>query len=284
MYLKVHFQSFPIIRHSHYFSKRNYTVRYHHNNTIEIAYIVNGTLHVLKDGNELLTVSPGDFFIFSSNQSLTLISDPNIMHIHHTIQLQCVHEAELYDGEYTESSQPEHCFILPMCMKCDESSAHILSRLLELTGKCAAPEGSTDYANILAVLGIFAELSSLYLMSTYHPANDMLPSSLSYRIKHIIAENLHTALSVNDIAKKLKKSPNYINAVFRQTENITILQYINREKVMQIIHHMNIDHMSFRLACEHVGIFDVSYGYRMFKKVTGTTPKLYLEMSYSGTK
>ena len=121
MYLKVHFQSFPTIRHSHYFSKRNYTVRYHHNNTIEIAYIVNGTLHVLKDGNELLTVSPGDFFIFSSNQSLTLISDPNIMHIHHTIQLQCDHQAELYDGEYTESSQPEHCFILPMCMKCDES-------------------------------------------------------------------------------------------------------------------------------------------------------------------
>lgn len=282
MYQKVRFNSFPTIKYSHYFVKNNYFAKYcGKTHSIEIAYIVNGTLHAKKDGKEIFTATPGSLIIFSSMKNLTLESDRDVIHVHHTIQLECFHDVELFDGEYTGSLLPDNCLILPVCMKCDESSANILQKILSLTKKCSSPREMKNYENIIDVLKLFAEISKEYLKNKSDSPEEPATSAISNKIKKIIAENLHMPLTVNNIAKRLQRSPNYINTVFRQTENITICQYINKEKIMQIINHMSNDHLPFSSACEKVGIYDTSYGYRMFKKITGTTPKLYMQMSFN---
>jgi len=282
MYLKVRFKSFPSIKYSHYFVKNNYFARYSGtNHTIEIAYIVNGTLHAKKDGREIFTATPGSIIVFSSMRNLTLESDKDVIHVHHTIQLECMHDAELCDGEYPGSQSPANSLILPLCMTCEEESSHLLQKILSLTKKCSSPKEMKSYENIVDVLKLFAEISGEYLKKKSFTHEEPLPSTLANKIKKIVAENIRTGICINDIAKKLQRSPNYINTVFRQTENITIRQYINKEKIMQVIHHMNNDHLPFKTSCEMTGIYDTSYGYRLFKKVTGTTPKLYMQMSFN---
>ena len=71
-------------------------------------------------------------------------------------------------------------------------------------------------------------------------------------------------------------TPNYINSVFKKRQGISIRQYINKEKVSLICELMHHRGVSFKIACENAGIFDVSYGYRLFKKSMGITTKEFL--------
>ena len=81
------------------------------------------------------------------------------------------------------------------------------------------------------------------------------------------------------LAKQQDISPGYLATVFKKETGITIGQYINSEKIRLISELMNNKGLSFRLACESVGIADVSYGYRLFKKQMGLTPGEYKETS-----
>ena len=56
-----------------------------------------------------------------------------------------------------------------------------------------------------------------------------------------------------------------------------IHQYINKEKVRIISEIISERKLPFKKACESVGIEDVSYGYRMFKKHTGLTPSQFTD-------
>ena len=81
----------------------------------------------------------------------------------------------------------------------------------------------------------------------------------------------------------MARTPNYLNSVFKKSAGMGIHQYINKEKV-RIISELILERkLPFKKACESVGIEDISYGYRMFKKHTGLTPSQYMEsQKYSG--
>ena len=117
-------------------------------------------------------------------------------------------------------------------------------------------------------------------MSEYPKSNSTLssPSSLiGYRVKRYIAEHLYLPITLAELSTVFGKTPNYINRLFREANGITINQYINRERVQLIASLIRYSGVSFKTACENAGITDVTYGYRLFKKHTGVTPKQYLQ-------
>ena len=83
--------------------------------------------------------------------------------------------------------------------------------------------------------------------------------------------------SLSDISNELSLTSSYINHVFKENEGLPINQYINNKKVLCITELISTQHISFRTACNNVGINDYSYGYRLFKKHTGTTPGMFLK-------
>lgn len=97
-----------------------------------------------------------------------------------------------------------------------------------------------------------------------------------YKIKRYIADNIHAPIMLEQLANALGKTPTYLNSVFSKAIGISIHQYMNREKIRLITALMEDQKLTFREACENVGIMDLSHGYRLFKRYMGVTPKQYI--------
>jgi len=66
--------------------------------------------------------------------------------------------------------------------------------------------------------------------------------------------------------------------------NITLKQYINREKINKVIQMTCIEKMSLKEAGETVGIFDPNYLSRLFKKQTGLSYRQYISNYWKNTR
>ncbi len=126
----------------------------------------------------------------------------------------------------------------------------------------------------MALCGILYKLDALYRQKLHRGK-----SAFSYwedRIKRYLAGHMQEQITLAALAKAMDKTPNYLNSVFKQATGISIHQYINREKMRLAATLMETRELSFREACENVGINDLSHGYRLFKRHMGVTPKEYM--------
>lgn len=107
-----------------------------------------------------------------------------------------------------------------------------------------------------------------------------------YKIKRYIADHMQAPIALENLAEALGKTPTYLNSVFSKATGISIHQYVNREKIRLIAALMEDRKLSFREACQNVGITDLSHGYRLFKRHMGVTPKQYItaERMHPGDK
>lgn len=126
----------------------------------------------------------------------------------------------------------------------------------------------------LAGLSILQMLSGIYRKQIRVAQSSA--SLLQYRIKEYIAANINRPLNLEEIAAQVDKTPNHVNHVFREECGVSIHRYINEARVRRISDLMQTQAMSFAQACESVGIADICYGYRLFRKHMGITPREYM--------
>ena len=125
-------------------------------------------------------------------------------------------------------------------------------------------------ADSVNAMSILSELDSIYRENMYTSSDRA--SVTAYKIKAYIADRIQGNIPLEEIAEYLGKTPGYLNSVFHKSTGVSIHQYISKEKV-RIISELILERkLSFKEACESMGIEDVSYGYRLFKKQTGLTP------------
>lgn len=122
--------------------------------------------------------------------------------------------------------------------------------------------------------GILSRMDMLYRQKQHRGKSAALYWEL--RIKRYILDHMRDAISLEDLAKVMDKTPNYLNSVFSKATGVSIHQYMNREKMRFAATLMETQGLTFREACENVGILDLSHGYRLFKRYMGVTPKEYL--------
>lgn len=101
--------------------------------------------------------------------------------------------------------------------------------------------------------------------------------SICRKVKEYIANNIDKKILLSDVADFVGKSPNYINSLFKSSSGSSVNLYVCNERVKKIAELIKDRDLSFETACENVGITDVSYGYRLFKKHMGTTPAKYVQ-------
>ena len=93
--------------------------------------------------------------------------------------------------------------------------------------------------------------------------------------KNYIRTHMSDPIGLTEIADALKVSSSYLSATFSQSENIGLINYINKEKVkraqyLMASEHLKVYEVSYMLGFENAGYFS-----KVFKKYAGCTPKQF---------
>jgi len=127
---------------------------------------------------------------------------------------------------------------------------------------------------IVAIIDLFKHLignsntsnDNMYISSS----NEDILSVISWTEKHF-----KQRISLADAAKTFGYTKPHFCRKFKATTGTTYLAYLNH---LRIFHACKLlkSGMSINSACDECGFDDISYFIQLFKKITGTTPKKYI--------
>lgn len=103
-------------------------------------------------------------------------------------------------------------------------------------------------------------------------------ASFDEQVKAILEKEYNQPFDLKRISDRIGFSPGYTSKMFKQTTGETITEYLNRyriEKAKQFL--TDFPHMKVYEIAPLVGCADKMYFQKLFKKVTGLTPKEYRE-------
>ncbi len=92
-----------------------------------------------------------------------------------------------------------------------------------------------------------------------------------------IEANLTEYLSLRTLAETLNISPSYLSSLFRKETGQTLTDHINRRRVHHAKHLLKTTRLQIQTVAQHCGIMDVQYFSKIFKRITGMSPKEYRE-------
>lgn len=113
------------------------------------------------------------------------------------------------------------------------------------------------------------------LLVTNHSLTGYSP--LIQRVINHIDMNLSEALSLRQLSELFSINSSYLSSTFGKEMGITITNYINQQKVRFAITLLNKTDDQIQDIASQVGIHDVNYFIKVFKKIVGMTPKEYRE-------
>ncbi len=108
-------------------------------------------------------------------------------------------------------------------------------------------------------------------------------SPLIQRVINHIDMNLSESISLRILSDQFSINSSYLSTIFKKEVGITITEYINHQKVRLAITLLNKTDTQIQNIASQVGIDDVNYFIKVFKKINGMTPKEYRD-SIKGQK
>ena len=74
-------------------------------------------------------------------------------------------------------------------------------------------------------------------------------------------------------------SPSYLSSLFKQDTGTTLTDFINTQRIQRAANLLSTTEQNISVVAEQVGILDVNYFTKMFKKSMGSTPTQYRRQS-----
>ena len=146
----------------------------------------------------------------------------------------------------------------------DESSCKFAKKIETLMTKTEA-----DRFN-LEMIRKYCMLVRNYSLQGYSP--------LVQKVVNHIDLNLMSDLSLRNLAAEYCVNPSYLSSLFKKEMSVTITAYVNQQRMKQAIRYLNTSNMQIQNIAADVGISDVNYFSKLFKKATGKTPSEYREL------
>lgn len=106
-----------------------------------------------------------------------------------------------------------------------------------------------------------------YSLNQYSPAIQ--------KVMNYINLNLDKHLSLKELADKCFITPSYLSNLFRQETGSTLTDYMNLQRMQRAAHSLVSTEKTVATIAGEVGILDVNYFTKIFKKVMGCTPTHY---------
>lgn len=224
----------------------NDTIRYH-DLTICISgrmdYFIDGTPYTLTDG-DCLYIPPGSRRIRIASSSLVSYASINLFG-----QL----EPPLATTLFPQYLSPGILQILDMIRTAH--TTHNDRKLLLLS----------EY--------LLCDLQETYRSRQEHP--------VVRNIKQYILQNIYRKISVDDAISQVYLSKEYCQTLFKQETGMTIVTFINSEKVNLSKTLLSCEH-DLTTVAQMLGFDDYNYFSRVFKKYTGLSPLQYRKLARTG--
>lgn len=269
-YALISFKEIPHIGFAHHFQAENYNyTRQMLENSLEIVYVKEGAMEVTL-GEKTMLAPEGSVFVLLRTLPFKLKSSSS--HSHCTVQLVSDFTFEVAKNK-EEIPQDFGGLILPFVTQSSRTADMIKKQLYSIVSDLSISRKINEFSSSLCALGMLELLHNKF--KAEYLDNMHNSSILCYKIKRYVSEHLCENIDLSDISASLERTSIYLNSVFKKETGTTIGQYINTEKIRLISELMINKSLSFKLACESVGITDVSYGYRLFKNKMGITPAKY---------
>lgn len=264
------FDTIPKIGFAHHFYTDNYHSSYKNKSkSFEIVYVNSGSIEAELYGKTFYA-EEGSVFVLFRHLPISIKSVGGMPHSHCTVQAEFDYDFKLLE----DNMEPEdNSLILPFVIPVCAEMGVIKKELYAIVSDLGISREENSFSASLRFLDIMRRIDEITRKKLTKSDSS---SVIDYKVKKYISQNIEKSIALTDIAEFLNLTPGYINHVFKETAGMPIKQYINSEKTKKIAALMQKQGLSFKIACENVGISDYSYGYRLFKKHTGTTPGKFL--------
>ena len=245
----------------------------------EIRYLQTGALTVDKNGHSQ-RFPEGSVVTLVQDAPYTLSSsDPEYFDfLQHFI---CGEEPKPISGEDVIRWRPRHNIaILPCCV----TEPAVCRRISELMKKYLKHRSSSSPDRYLLNRFVFSEILAVMTMESirqarrHHISEGDAGQRYCALARIYISDHLHEKIRVEDIARQVGISYNYLSQQFTSNTGLTLVEYINREKIRLVQELLITDHLSPEEAGAAIGVEDVKYLRRLFRKFTGMTITEYTKM------
>lgn len=128
-------------------------------------------------------------------------------------------------------------------------------------------------SNILEIRGILSQLVSRFIVDKEHNKSISQQHKRFGRLTSYIYQHLDKKITLDDLARIVCLSPDYLSKQFLQTMGVRPIEYINCIRVERAQMLLLTTNLSIKQIAERVGFSSNSYFSTMFKKQTGYSPE-----------
>ncbi len=271
----ISFNEIPEIGFAHKHYSHNYGVKYGNNKNkrIEIAYINSGTVELNLENHKLYAERGSILVLFRHLQIQTQT-------LGEELNSHCTVLAEFTDYDFTlmdEYKNDGYGFIIPFVTPPCAETEEIGKKIYSISAAMSKERDKNALSSAVEFLSILKKLDEMCKKSK-------APSSVAYKaitdkVYSYVNNNIDKKINLEDLSLYIGKSQNHISYAFKCETGKKVTQFINEQKAKRIASLMQNQGHSFKSAVSFVGLCDESYGYRIFKKYIGVTPKEYMTIT-----
>ncbi len=116
-------------------------------------------------------------------------------------------------------------------------------------------------------IGSYCQLIRNFTMDRFSP--------LVQKVLNCIYTDLTADLSLSSLARLLNVNASYLSTLFKKEMGSSLTDYVNRCRIRHAQHLLVETNLPIKIIAQQCGIPDVYYFGRLFKKISGTSPKAY---------
>jgi len=132
---------------------------------------------------------------------------------------------------------------------------------------------------------IYQDYGKLYVKTLYGKSEENTNQNQNAveKVETYIKEHISEALSVEELAKQVYLSPDYLTRMFKKKYNTSVNNYITEQRMFLAKEFLIKNEMSISMISAKVGYGNYSYFTKTFKKTYGKTPREF-QQDYLSTK
>lgn len=125
------------------------------------------------------------------------------------------------------------------------------------------------YSLMFEMVKVYCQLVNKYSVKDYSPTVQ--------KVVVMIESNLSSDLTLSELATSLNINASYLSTVFKKETGKTVTAYVNEKRIELAQELLRTTNLQIQTIAQYCGIIDVHYFTRLFKKITGVSPKQFRE-------